>query len=261
MATASVNGIELGFDDEGAGDPVLLLHPFALSRSVWAPQLSALTGRCRVIAVDLPGHGQSDRLGNPHLARWSDQVASLLEQLRVRQAVAVGLSMGGYVALALARRHPGLVRALVLANTRAARDSDEAKAGREQTALQIEAEGMGPVAAGLGPRLLAPDAPEVLRAQVDRWLRAANPGGAADASRAMARRDDATTFVSRWTKPLLVISGSADQAVPAADTEAMARSCAVARFELIAGAGHLTPIEAPDRFNALVGGFIDGLTG
>src|SRR5919206_3995273 len=114
-----VNGIRLGYSDTGSGSPVVLLvHGFPLNRSMWDPQLGVLRERARVIVPDLRGFGASEA-GPPGplgMDQHADDLVALLDALGIRDPVVyVGLSMGGYVGLALWRRHPERVRALVLA--------------------------------------------------------------------------------------------------------------------------------------------------
>src|SRR3954454_13037762 len=99
--------------DVGHGLPLVLLHAFPLSRTMWESQIAALFGECRCIVPDLRGFGDSPQSGPFTIDRFADDVAALLDALQLDRAVVAGLSMGGYVALALWRRHPNLVRALV----------------------------------------------------------------------------------------------------------------------------------------------------
>src|SRR3954470_9419844 len=114
----------ISFDDVGEGPPVVLLHAFPLARAMWQPQVEALRDAYRVIAPDLRGFGASAAFtGPPSVERLADDVAALLDALKVRERGGVGgVSMGGYVALAFARRHPARLRALILADTRAEAD-------------------------------------------------------------------------------------------------------------------------------------------
>jgi 3-oxoadipate enol-lactonase len=256
MSTALVRDARVEFSDTGAGSPLVLLHGFPFSGAMWGPQVADLSKRCRVIVPDLPGLGQSEPVNNPHLARWADHVVELLEQLRVTRAVVAGLSMGGYVALAIARRHPSLVSGLILANSRAGADDVAARAKREELALAVLAGGSAVLVAELMPKLLAPGAPASLVADVAAMIRMAPPQGAADAARAMARRDDSVRLVKKLAVPLLAITGAQDALIAPEESERMASAAPQGRLEIIEGAGHLSNLEAPDRFNAAVRTFL-----
>ena len=124
---ALCDGIEIGYDDVGSGIPVAFVHGFPHNRALWSPQVNALVDRARCIAPDLRGFGESSQHGPFTIDQFADDVAMLLRSLGVERAVIAGLSRGGYGAFAMWRRHRSLVRALVLAHTRASADSDEAR--------------------------------------------------------------------------------------------------------------------------------------
>ena len=117
--------------DVGQGPAVVLLHAFPMDSALWASQRRALAGEgFRVVSPDLPGFGGSaPSRSAPSLDVMADEVAALMEELGIDRAVVGGLSMGGYVAMAMLRRHPARIAGLVLADTKAAADTPEAAAG------------------------------------------------------------------------------------------------------------------------------------
>jgi pimeloyl-ACP methyl ester carboxylesterase len=128
----------LAYDECGAGLPVVLLHGFPHDRTLWSPQMGAFVDQCRCIAPDLRGFGDS-RVEPPFsMDRYADDVVELLDKLGIERAVIGGLSMGGYIAFAIWRRHRARGRALILADTRASADTVENRAAgpapREQGA-------------------------------------------------------------------------------------------------------------------------------
>src|SRR5512144_673274 len=166
MPTVHVGDASIHYRDAGSGnDAVLLLHAFPLHSGMWGPQLTALAGRFRVVAPDYRGLGQSRPAPEAStMELLAGDVLALLRQLGIRRAAVAGVSMGGYVALALYRRAPTLFRGLALCNTKATPDTTEAKAGRETFAQNALSEGVEWVAKDFAPKCLrpAPD-PEVLR--------------------------------------------------------------------------------------------------
>src|SRR5262245_23324312 len=107
--------------ESGSGRPLVLLHGFPLSKAMWGPQVLWLADAARVLAPDLPGFGGSRGFdGPPSVEAMADRVAEFLDALQIREPVVLGgLSMGGYVALAFARRHAARLRGLLLADTKA----------------------------------------------------------------------------------------------------------------------------------------------
>ena len=133
MPYAEFDEIRLHIRQQGSGPVALFIHGFPLDSTMWADQLAALSGDRRCVAVDLRGFGRSSPVnGAPlHMERHAADLAGVLDLVSEEQADIVGLSMGGYVALAFADAYPGRVRSLALVDTKATADSPEAKAGRD----------------------------------------------------------------------------------------------------------------------------------
>ncbi|MDT4966626.1 MAG: hypothetical protein QOJ64_1363 [Acidobacteriota bacterium] len=263
MPTAQVRGIEMGYDDEGSGLPVVLLHGFPFNRSMWRDQLEFLSGDYRVITPDLRGHGETEATPEPAtMEEMARDVAELLDGLDIYRFTLGGLSMGGYVALAFYRRFQFRVRALILADTRSQADTDEARVNRERQALKILEEGTGNFAEDFLKKVLTPatlaEKPEIAKRVREMILRT-KPDGAAAALRGMAARPDQTDFLNNIIAPTLVLVGSEDQLTPPADAEALHREISGSRLEIIEGASHLSNIEQPAEFNRGLKDFLDAL--
>src|SRR3970282_639969 len=127
---ALLDDIEIGYDDGGTGMPVLFIHGFPHDRSLWTPQLQALTVQARCLPVDPRGFGETTAAAPYSMDQYADDLLGLMNALHLERAVIAGLSMGGYVAFALWRRPADRVRGLVLSNTRAGADSEEARQRR-----------------------------------------------------------------------------------------------------------------------------------
>ena len=155
------------YDDRGSGAPLVLLHPFPFSRRIWAGLADELAAHRRVITVDARGFGGTPLDGRYALTDVADDVAALLDRLNIPRATLLGMSMGGYTALAFAARHRKRLAALVLADTRAAADSAEARAGRA-TALERHPprRARRRTSTSSLPRLLSPAAPPALVAHL-----------------------------------------------------------------------------------------------
>lgn len=257
-----VRGVSLAVDVQGDGDAILFLNAFPLDRMMWRPLASALTGWRRIMP-DYRGFGESETPEAGYsIDEYADDAAALLGALRVERAVVCGISMGGYVAFALWRRHPERVRALVLMNTRATPDDADGKAKRDTTIARVRRDGPGFLAETMTPNLVAPATittmPDVVT-QVKTAIGRARGDGVAGALAAMRDRPDSTPMLPSITVPTLVIAGHDDQVIPVAAQRAMADAIPNAQLTVLPGAGHLAPLEQPVNTGRLVGEFLESL--
>src|SRR5579884_2341889 len=211
IRTASNDWLE--YDDAGEGQPVVLLHAFPLSHAMWRPQVEALRSDYRVIEPNLRGFGGSDPFqGAPSIEAMADDVRTLVDALALQEPVVLGgLSMGGYVALAFARKYPERLRGLILADTRAESDTPEAKANRNASIELVKAQGVGPLVEQLIPKLLGEQTRQQRPSVVDEVRRigqAQSVPGVVGALAAMRDRPDAGAWLGRIAVPTLVIVGS-----------------------------------------------------
>lgn len=255
--------IEIGYEDVGQGLPVVFLHGFPHDRSLWAPQLGALMDRCRCIAPDMRGFGESTVRGPYSMNRYADDVVALLDALHIERAVIAGLSMGGYVAFAMWRRHRARVRALVLADTRAGADSTEGRAKRRTMIETVRAEGLEPLldsqVTGMLGKTTREKHPELGDA-VRRMLARAPAEGVAGALEAMIARPDSTDTLATIDVPTLIVVGDEDVLTPPRESRAMHEAIRASRLEVLSGAGHLSNLERPAAFNHVVSEFVGVLT-
>jgi pimeloyl-ACP methyl ester carboxylesterase len=228
---------------------------------MWNEQLVALQNDCRGITMDLRGFGHSDAPQGPcSMDQMAADVRGVMSGLNIERAVLVGLSMGGYVSLAFYRDYPESVVALVLADTRASADSQEARERRLKSAAKAEAEGSKAIAEDMIPLLLGsttlksrPGIAERVRAMIE----ANSPIGIAGAQRGMAERRDSTYMLSSMDLPVLIIVGSEDKLTPVAEAEGLRNNISNARLRVIESAGHLSNIENPDEFNTALAEFFE----
>jgi pimeloyl-ACP methyl ester carboxylesterase len=255
VPTATVNGIQIAYRDEGEGRPLLLVHAFPLSGAMWERQITSLAHYYRVIAPDLRGFGASQVVPGPtSMDQYADDLAGLLDQLELgTQRVALGgLSMGGYIAFAFLRRYRQRLDALILADTRAAPDTEEGRQLREQNARLAEEQGPGAIADLMLPKLLSPQASDELRAEVRQMIEANDRASIAAALRAMAARPDSTELLATIDMPTAIIVGEEDSVTPPSDAHALYEAISASSLTVIEQAGHLSNLEAHNRFNAAV---------
>ncbi|MGI9120756.1 MAG: alpha/beta fold hydrolase [Acidimicrobiales bacterium] len=259
---ATVDGVRLHYLDRGTGDPVLvLLHAFPLHAGMWAPQLEALSARVRVIAPDLVGFGGSDVPDDPDaysVEAWADSVAGLANHLGLDRIVLAGLSMGGYVAFSFLRRHRARLAGLVLADTRPGPDTNEAAERRSAQQRQVAEEGTAGLIDTLVQGLLSEHTrlrrPELVDAA--RHLMDSPPAGYVGALEAMKRRPDSTPELTGIDVPTMVVVGEEDALSPPDVARDMLAVIPGAELSVLAGAGHLSNLEAVDAFNATVMGLL-----
>jgi pimeloyl-ACP methyl ester carboxylesterase len=229
---------------------------------MWDPQVGALVAECRCIAIDMRGLGESHGGGPYTIDRYADDVIGVLDTLQIERAVIVGLSMGGYVAFSLWRRHRARVRALVLADTRAEADTEEAAERRRMLIEVARTQGPSGVAnlqiASLVGKTTRDKRPDIYDA-VHRMIAQAPAEGIIGALEAMLGRPDSTDTCATIDVPTLVVVGDEDAATPPREAKALAAAIRGSRLEILQGAGHLSNLERPAAFNTVVSEFLASL--
>ena len=257
-----VDDAEIAFDDIGAGLPVVFLHAFPLNRTMWEPQIGALVAECRCIPVDFRGFGESAASPPFTMDRYADDVAAVLDSLQIERAVVVGLSMGGYAAFAMLRRHRERIRALVLADTRAPADTPEVVARRRSLIETARTQGGTAVAnlqiAGLMGKSTRDKRPDVYDA-MHRMMAQAPVEGIVGALEAMITRPDSTPLLPTIDIPTLVIAGDEDVITPPKEARKLSDAIDGSRLEVLRHAGHLSNVERPAAFNTVVSEFLGSL--
>jgi len=209
---------------------VVLLHAFPLDERMWDQQRKVLAGH-EVVAPNLYD------LGGNSIEAWSGRILAETPG----DLAAVGASLGGYVGLAMAREAPGRVRALLLAGSRASADPPERRAAREEMIRVVTEEG------------------------IEGWNRDFYPPGPSDRTtdelvrgiEALRDRADATDVVAAFEGALAVVVGDQDELLPVEEARRIAESAPTGRLAVVEGAGHLVNLDAPARFNELLGELLE----
>jgi pimeloyl-ACP methyl ester carboxylesterase len=253
-------GLTLGYDEAGSGPPLVLLHAFPLDRAMWRSQLAALADVAHVYAPDLPGFGES--AAAPFTVEGvADVVAEFLVAQGIVKAAVCGLSMGGYVALALARRHADKLAALILADTRAGIDDTATKANRDKSIALVNEKGSAALFDGMLPKVVGDAArtDDTLVARL-KEIAARQPAASVAAALAALRdRPDANAGLKGITVPTLVLVGEHDGVTPPLSAANLSAQIRGSKLVHIPGAGHLSNVENPDAFNAAVRDFLAAL--
>ena len=252
----SLSGRRVAYEVHGQGVPCVLLHAFPLDRRMFADLAGRIGSRARLILPDMRGFGGSEPPSAGYaLVDLADDVAALLTAMGIERAVVGGVSMGGYVALAFAARHPRRLAGLVLADTKAAPDSPEARTARDEAAALVRDQGVGAYVDKQLPKLLSPSASPKLQQDV-RALCGQPSESVLAALAALRDRPDRREELALISCPTLVVVGSDDGVTPPAEAEAMATAIPQAVLVEIPAAGHLVNLEAPIPFYQALSGFL-----
>ncbi|MCL2455897.1 MAG: alpha/beta hydrolase [Micrococcales bacterium] len=230
-------------DSTAEATPLLLVHALPLDHRMWVDVAAHIPSARRVLAIDLPD--RADPPGEPSFDAVADDLAQVLG---TQPVVVAGCSMGGYLALALADRHPHLVAGLGLVDTRAEADDDQALARRAATVAQLEGSGSLDAVRAAIPGLLgattSASRPEVTD-QVRCWVDEQTPETVAWCHRAIGARPDRTETLRTFTGPVSVVVGDEDALSGVDVAQAMAATARDARLVVVPQAGHLSPVEQP----------------
>lgn len=256
----TISGTRLHYLDKGSGFPLLWIHGFPLSSALFQPQLS-IKGY-RHIVPDLPGFGASEvPKGDQSIESYARLLLALLDELGIGGAAVAGVSMGGYILLAMMRLAPERVRAAILSDTRETPDAPEVRAKRYESIEAVRRDGTKAVIDDMFPKMLTPATIALgdERAKATRqMMEEASAEGVAAALKALAERpDESATLVKEASTPVLIVVGENDPITPPADAARMHALAAASEVAIIHEAAHLANIEQPRLYNEAVQQFLD----
>lgn len=256
--------MNLAYSETGRQDaPVLLwIHAFPVNRHMWKHQLEAFADSWRSIAIDLPGFGESKEIViEPTIGAFADSVLGFLDQKGIDKAVMAGCSFGGYILFELWRKAPERIDRMILCNTRAEADSDEATANRKAMIEDIKSNGTGPLSENMTEKLLTEmtieNQPNTTKL-VEKAIREANPEGVVNAVRAIMSRPDSQQTLAGINVPALILVGDEDSITPTPIAQAMHDRLAKSTLHIIPYAGHLSALENPNAANQEIRHFLEG---
>jgi len=239
----------------GTGPLALLIHGFPLDHRMWLDVMNGpLSKRRTLCAIDLRGHGQSGAcIDEVHtMERFADDIADVIQSISDQAVDVCGLSMGGYVALALHARRPHLVRSLVLSNTRAAADTEAQRTSRDTSIETVTIEGRTVIADAMLPKLLAASATEEQRARVRKMIEQQSVAAIVADLRGLQQRPDRQSDLPQFDHPTLVLVGDQDVITPPAEAKQMATAIPGATLKVITGTAHMSPLEDAAQWSAAV---------
>ena len=247
--------------ENGKGIPLVLIHGFPFDSRMWDDQLAGLSDGFRVIAVELPGYGQSGPPRPFTVASAAEELHAVLQSIGALPCILGGLSMGGYVCFEFVARYLADVRALLLVDTRYDADTPEGKENRGRMIQVASERGASAIADIMEPKLLAPDTP-TSRPAVQQKLRQIMESIPAQTIEytllALRDRADSTERLKNITVPTLVVIGEQDAITPRPIAQSMQQGIAGAQLAIIPAAGHMAPMEQAEAFNRIVREFVRG---
>jgi pimeloyl-ACP methyl ester carboxylesterase len=242
MEKVNVNGIELAFTRQGIGTPLVLLHGYPLDHHIWDDILPLLEDSFDLIIPDLRGFGESTTIDTSYtMDDLASDVAGLLDHLGIEKSAVAGHSMGGYAALAFARRYPERMSGLGLVATQALADPPDRKEGRFKSAADIAENGIRGVVDTMTTKFTTD---ERLQKFARSSMEMQQPAAYIDALKAMAERDDSTSLIASIKYPVVIIHGDADALIPIDRAHEMKSAIPHAYFVEVKGAGHIPMMEA-----------------
>ncbi len=244
---------------------LVFLHGFPFNSKSWVPQVAYVEQNfgdtVKTFAPNLRGHRPRLPTENTPwmLQHFVADLERYLDQSHIEKAVLCGLSMGGYVALRFVADHSDRVEGLILADTRADADTNEAKQKRYELIEKLQREGAGGFAKDFSKLVLSEttlaEKPEI-RAQIEATILGHDPKDLALVVGALASRPDSSEDLAAIGCPTLVIVGRDDQVTPVKFSEVLAEKIPQAQLQIIERAGHLSNVEQPDAFNKVLGDFL-----
>ncbi len=259
MDTVTVAGLDVAFERQGGGPPVVLLHGFVGDSREWRHQVDALSDEFDVAAWDAPGSGRSsDPPDAFRLADYADCLAGFIDAIGMTRPHVVGLSFGGALALELYRRHPAVPRSLVLAGAYAGwAGSLPAEMTRERLEYTLRMADAPPDerVRSMLPTMFSASAPASAIETMAAIMLEIHPAGL----RAMARSSaeaDLRDVLAHVAVPTLLLYGDADVRAPMWVAEALHARILDSALAVMPGVGHVSSLEAPDRFNDEVRRFL-----
>ncbi|MCU1312078.1 MAG: Alpha/beta hydrolase [Candidatus Angelobacter sp.] len=250
---------EIAYTVMGSGPDVVLLHAFPSSHELWLPVAEKIGQQYRVTLMDLRGHGDSSVGEGPAtMQKHAADVARVCREAGVGTAVFGGISIGGYILFEFWRRYREQVRALMLCNTRASADTEEARSNRLKSAEEVLQRGPEQFIDSMLPKWLGESTrrnrPDLVIAA--RKTMRGSAAGIAAAQRGMAERPDAMATLKTIDVPTLILAGAEDTLIPMAEAEAMQRNIRGSELQVIPQAGHYSVFERSDDATRVVRQFL-----
>lgn len=252
MKTLSINNKKVAYKVFGSGAPVMLLHGFAEDHKVWMNQVKQLEKNYTVIVPDLPGSGDSEMLDNTSMETMADVVKFILENEKIEQTIVIGHSMGGYITLAFAEKYPQFLKGFGLFHSTAFADTEEKKEARRKGIDFITKNGAFLFIKQTTPNLFTEDYKLANADKVAKFigdLSYFNPLSLIAYYHAMITRPDRTQILKNFSKPVLLLIGKNDSAVPYKDSLALTHLSSTTYVTILEHSAHMGMMEEINKSN------------
>jgi 3-oxoadipate enol-lactonase len=263
MPEVTINNCKIHYTENGIehGSPVIFIHGFPFSGEMWEEQVQLLADTHRIITYDIRGHGKSSSGDGDFLIDFFvDDLFGLMDQLEIRAANIIGLSMGGYIALRGIEREPDRYLSLVLCDTKSEADPNEGKLKRADAVRTIRSKGVEAFCETFLKAIFAEESfvrrPEAVR-KIEKTILSTPADTLCRTQIALAARTDTTEILHTISIPTLILVGSQDQLTPPAAAQAMANRIRDSRIKILEGAAHMSNLESPEEFNAQLREFFE----
>jgi pimeloyl-ACP methyl ester carboxylesterase len=260
--TLIYNNKNIFYRKYGSGKPVMLVHGFGEDGTIWDNQIEALQNKYLLLVPDLPGSGKSEMFTENNIAitDYAKVLLAILAEEKITQCSMLGHSMGGYIALAFAKKYPDLLNSLGLVHSTAYADTEVKIASRKKAIEFIQANGSQAFLKTSTPNLFWDK--EKNKAVIESLIAEGNnfPQAAlVQYYNAMISRKDTTAVLKTFTKPILFIIGQYDQAVPFTDSMQQTYAPSYAYIHILRSSAHMGMLEEKDKTNKIISSFLQSI--
>jgi len=259
----NINNHKVSYIDEGKyGAPVIIfIHGFPFNKSMWSSQIESLTNFCRVIAYDIRGFGDSDSGSEEFtIELFAKDLISIMDALKIDNAILCGLSMGGYIALNAIENYPGRFSALILSDTSCKADTHEAKEKRIKAIKNIRINGVEKYADESIKNLFAPESftRNIIEiASAREMILKTSEKSLCNTLLALSLRKQTCINLCIIKVPVLIMVGMEDIITPPSEGQFMHENIKDSTLKIIEKAGHLSNMENREEFNYQLRRFVE----
>jgi pimeloyl-ACP methyl ester carboxylesterase len=243
----------------GSGKPVILLHGFGEDGNVWKNQIQFLKEKFQLIIPDLPGSGKSGMIDDMSIEGMAEVIKAIIDKENIVPLTLIGHSMGGYITLALAEKHPEHLNSFGLFHSTAYADNDEKKVARQKAIETIKQYGAFEFLRKIIPNLFSPVSKEKMPERINEFVNGTSnfsPTALISYYEAMMKRPERTNVLKKAKVPVLFIMGKYDTAAPLEDVLKQSHLPEKSSIHILERSGHMGMMEEPDKSNMILKKFL-----